>query len=107
MRVGLGGIVGGEEQEDLRLHRIGGLELVDEEVGEARLQLLPHRALTSEEITGPHEEIEEIELPRAGFAIFVEGREGGELALKERCEVGLGAREKRVELGARRTAQAD
>ena len=43
----VGGIGGGEQQQDLRLQRIGVLELVDEHVREARLEPAPHRLVAS------------------------------------------------------------
>ena len=46
MPVGFGGIVGREQQQDLRLQRIGVLEFVDEDVREAMLQFGAHAALS-------------------------------------------------------------
>ena len=55
------GIVGREEQQDFGLERIGVLELVDEEVREALLQLAPHAGVAANEIARLDQEVEEIE----------------------------------------------
>ena len=59
--IGLARIVGGEQQKDLGLERVGILELVDEEVGKALLQLGANAAVVSNEVARLDQEIEEIE----------------------------------------------
>src|SRR5262249_38718541 len=49
-------IVGGEQEKDLGLERIGVLELVDEEVGEALLQLVADSGIIADEIARLDEE---------------------------------------------------
>ena len=62
------GIVGREQQQDLGLQRIGILELVDEEMREALLQLPPHARVIANEITRLDEKIEEIETADSVFS---------------------------------------
>ena len=55
------GIVGGEQQEQLGLQRIGILEFVDEEVREALLKRRAHGGVIANQIPRPQQQIEEVE----------------------------------------------
>ena len=55
------GIVGGEQEKDLGLKRIGVLKLVDKEVREAALQLASDASVIANKITRLDEQVEEIE----------------------------------------------
>ena len=62
--VGLSAIVRREQQEDLRLERIGVLEFVHEQAGETRLKRLAHFAVLHEQIARSQQQVDEVE--RAG-----------------------------------------
>ena len=64
--VALGRIVGGEQQQDLGLQRIGVLELVDEQMREPRLKRSRTARVLAEQIARAQQQIDEIE--RAGGA---------------------------------------
>ena len=55
------GIVGGEQQQDLGLERIGVLEFVDEEMREARLKSASHLRMSRQQIARAQQQIDEIE----------------------------------------------
>ena len=59
--VGLGIVVGGEQQQDLGLQRIGVLELVHEDPLEAGLEAAPHLGVVADEIARAEQQIEEVE----------------------------------------------
>ena len=59
--VGLGGIVGCEQQQDFGLQRVGVLEFVDEDMGEALLQLGAHGGVVAHEVARGQQQIEKIE----------------------------------------------
>ena len=61
-------VVGGEKKQDLGLKGISVLELVDEEVREALLQLARARGVVANEVARPDEEVEKIELAVRAFA---------------------------------------
>ena len=63
--------VAGEEEGDLRLDRIGVLELVDEDVGEAALEVAAAADVVSQEVTGPDEEVVELGPPLAAASLRV------------------------------------
>ena len=69
--VGLVGIGGGEQQQDLRLQRIGVLELVDEDVREARLEAAADGRVAADEIARLEEQIEKVERAGARLQLLV------------------------------------
>ena len=88
--VRLGLVVGREQQQDLGLQRVGVLELVDEDVGEALLEASPDHRVAADEVAGAHQQIEEIQDSRRVFQAFVSRRRPAELTLQQRREVGIG-----------------
>ena len=60
-----GGIVGGDEQQDLSLQRIGVLELVHQHVGEAAGQLGANGGVVPHQVARAQEQVEEIQASRA------------------------------------------
>ena len=85
--VGLARIIGGEQQEDLGLEWIGILELVDEEVGKALLQLGANAAVVSNEVARLDQEIEEIEAAGASLQFFIGADRRLQRLLKKRRKV--------------------
>src|SRR6266478_5604045 len=69
--VAFSGIVGREQQQDLRLERIGVLKLVDEQMREARLKGLPHSRMADQQIARAQQQIDKIERARALLEVFV------------------------------------
>jgi len=65
------GVVGGKQQEDLRLQRIGVLELVDEQVSEATLEVGAHGRDVAQEIARAHQQVDEVERAGIAFELFV------------------------------------
>ncbi len=55
------GSLGGEQQEQLGLERIGVLKLVHENAGEARLEVLPHGGVVTNQTSGADQQVEKVE----------------------------------------------
>ena len=71
MPVGFGGIVGREQQQDLRLQRIGVLEFVDEDVADTVLQFGAHRGAVAHQVAGDQQQVHEVEHAGALLGLFV------------------------------------
>ena len=69
--VGLAVVVGREQQQDLRLQRIGVLELVDEDLLEARLEAAPDLRVVAHEVARAEQQIEEVERAAPGLQLVV------------------------------------
>jgi hypothetical protein len=95
--VGLARVVGGEQQQDLRLERVRVLELVDEDVRVAPLQVLAHRRVVAHQVAGAEQQIEEVEAAGAALQRLVALDHRPELVAEARREVGAGAVEEVVE----------
>ena len=88
-------IAGGEQQEDLRLQRIGVLELVDEDAGEPALEVGADRVAVAHEVARLDEEVDEVEaagvalqLAEAGYRrLQLVPQEGGEVRVGDPPEV--------------------
>src|SRR5262249_32679311 len=93
-------IVGGEEEQYLRLQRIRGLELVDEEMREAALELRPHGRVAAHQVARAEQEIQEVEAAGAALERLVALHDRPELVAQARGEVGTRAAEEVVERGA-------
>ena len=85
--IGLASIIGGEQEEDLGLERVGILELVDEEVSEALLQLGANAAVVSNEIARLDQEIEEIETTGVSLQVFIGADRRLQRLLKQRRKI--------------------
>src|SRR5262249_46615841 len=96
-----GRIVRREQKEDLRLKRVGVLELVDEEMRDALLKLVTDRSVVQQEIARADEQIQEVELSRSRLEILVAADETAAGGLAPQL-----AEEKRREVGIRRTQHA-
>ncbi len=77
-----------EEEQDLRLERIGILELVDEDMFEALLELVSHPGIVLQEIAGAHQKIEKVEQTSSLLQRLVALHQPLELVLKMGGEVG-------------------
>ena len=75
--------VAGEQEGNLRLDGVGVLELVDEDVREAALEVAAAAGVVAEEIAGPDEQVVELGPPLAAAALGVVGDEAAHL-LRER-----------------------
>ncbi len=64
-----------EEEDDLRLERIGVLELVDQEIAEAPLQQSPRVAIGEEQVAQAAEEVGEVEAPQSELGAAGPARE--------------------------------
>ena len=95
--VGLARIVGGEEQEDLGLQRIGVLELVDEDALEAALEALAHAPVVAHQVARDEQQIEKIERAVLRLHLAIALQRARELLLQERREVGVGGHAELVE----------
>ena len=80
-------IVGGKQKEDLGLEGISVLELVDEEVGEALLQLMTHAGIIANEVAGLNEEVQKIEPPRFGLENLIVRNRRLQSFVKQRREI--------------------
>ncbi len=95
--VGLARIVGGEEQEDLGLQRIGVLELVDEDALEAALEALAHPPVVAHQVARDEQQIEKVERAVLRLHLAIALQRARELLLQERREVGVGGHAELVE----------
>ena len=96
--VALSRIVGGEQQKNFRLQRIGVLELVDEQMGEARLKGPSHLRMAGEQIAGAEQKIDKIECARPALELLIACERAAELFAQQRREVRVGGPLKLVEL---------
>ena len=95
--VGLPVVVGREQQEDLRLQRIGVLELVHEDPLEARLKPAPHLRVVAHEVARAEEQIEEVERSAPGLQLAVAVDGAAQVLLEQRSEVGIGVHPELIE----------
>ena len=93
----LEGIVGREQEQDLGLEGVGVLELVDEQVREALLELAADGRVLLDEVPGEQEQVEEVEPPAARLARAVGLHERAEIFAQAGGEVGVGLAEEGVE----------
>ena len=101
-----GGIVGGQEQQDLGLQRIGVLKLVDEQALEALLEAAAHLGIISNEVARLEKQIEKIERAGLGFRLLVLLRARAQLFAQERGEIGVRIGLEAGELGLQLVARA-
>ena len=92
-------IVGGKQKKDLGLEGIGVLELVDEEVGEALLQLTTHAGIIANEVAGLDKEVQKIEPPRFRLEDLIVGNRRLQGFVKQRREIRIAGRDEGVEIG--------
>ena len=104
--VALGGIGGGEQQQQLRLQGIGVLELVDEDVRPARLQAAAHVRVVAHQVARAQQQIDEVEAagPRLQALVVLDQRP--QVVAQERRQVGPRAAYEVVELQLRRLRDA-
>ena len=95
--VGLAVVVGREQQQDLRLERIGVLELVDEDPLEARLESAPHLCVVAHEVARAEQQIEEVERAAASLQLVVAVDGAAQIALEQGGEVGIGGHPELIE----------
>ena len=87
------GSADGEQQQDLGLQRIGVLELVDEDVREARLEAAAHAGVAAHQVARLEQQIEEVERAGARLQRLRTSRSApAQLALQRRREVRVGVR---------------
>ena len=85
-----GGIIRREQQQNLRLQRVGILKLVDKDVREALLKIRAHGGLVAHDITSPQEQIDEVQLARLDLEVFVCTNRRDQLVLQTGGEIGVG-----------------
>src|SRR5207253_1075472 len=79
-----GRVVRREEQENLRLQRVGVLELVDEDVREPALQLGTDRRVVADQVAGAEQQVDEVEAAGAALQGLVSFQHGLELVAEAR-----------------------
>ena len=87
--VALGGVGGGEQEQDLGLQRIGVLELVDEDALVDALQI-GARAVVAQQVAGAEQKVHEIELAGAAFFLLIEAHHLPEFVAQAGGEIGIG-----------------
>ena len=95
---------GSDQQEDLRLQRVGVLELIHQDVREAPRELRAHRNVVADQVPGPHEQIEEVEAPGAALEVLVSVAERSQLFAEAGGEIGVAAIEECFQLRLQRIA---
>ena len=88
--LGAGLAVGRQAHEQLGLQRIGVLELVDQQVAEASLEVMAHVGVIADEIAGANQQVEEVEGTGAGLPLLVEPHGVAERLVHQRGQVGVG-----------------
>ena len=86
--VALGRIVGGQQQQDLGLQRIGVLELVDEQMREARWNAARTRGCADEQVARAQQQVDEIERAGALLQLLVAVDDVAQLLVQQRREIG-------------------
>ncbi len=101
-----GGIVRGQEQQDLRLQRIGILKLVDEQTLEALLEAAAHLGIISNQVARLEKQIEKVERAGLRLRLLVRVRARAQLFAQERGEIGVRIGLEAGELGLQLVARA-
>ena len=83
-------VVSREQQQDLRLERIRVLELVDEQVAVAPLQVGAHRGVRPQQVAGLDQQIVKVQLAESALRLFVALDRAGELVAEQRHQVRVG-----------------
>ena len=78
-----GGAPLGQQEDDLRLQRVGVLELVDQQIVESRLKGGAHVAPPQQQVAGLAEQVGEVELAEGRLA---HGSLGGEVVRHRECQ---------------------
>ena len=98
-------IVGREQQQNLRLQRIGVLKFVDEQPLEPLLKAAAHIGIVFHQVPRLQQQVEKIERAGFGFLLFIPLCTRAQLAAQQRREIGirigLEARELCLQLVAR------
>ena len=102
--VGLLGILRSEQHQDLGLKRIRVLELVDEEMGEASLQVATHGCVVAEQVAGAQQQVDEVEAARVPLLALVVLHHRLQLGLKAGRQIGVGVDAEPPQLGHHRVA---
>ena len=105
--VGVGGIGGGKQQQNLGLERIRVLEFVDEQMRETRLEPSPYRLVAFDQSAGLEQQVEEVERAGAGFQVFVAIDRPLQLLLQARREVRVGVEPEAIQMSAERLERLD
>ena len=87
--VALGGIGGGEQEQNLGLQRVGVLELVDEDALVDALQI-GARAIVAQQVAGAEQQVHEIELAGAALFLLIEAHHFPEFVAQVGGEIGVG-----------------
>ena len=98
--VAFGRIVGGQQQQDLGLQRVGVLELVDEDMREPRLERPADARVLRQQIAGAQQQVDEIERAGALLEPLVAGNGIAKLVVQQGGEVAVGRILEPVELAA-------
>ena len=94
-----------QQQQQLRLQRIGVLELVHEDPLEPLLEVPPHRRVVAHEVARAQQQVEEVEraLARLSASYSIDASE--QLGVQQRRQVGVGAHLELVERQHERVAR--
>ena len=82
------GAIAGEEPGDLHLERVGVLKLVDDDVPEATVKMLPHRRAVTERVASLDEQSEKVEDTSFTLVPFIERRHPTESPNEPAMDVG-------------------
>src|SRR5262249_57772215 len=95
----------GEQQQDLRLYRIGVLELVDEDPRELLPQVHPHVGVGRDQIARPHQQIREVERARKALQILVPRGRACQFLVETGGEIRVGVLAELLQVGEERVAR--
>ena len=98
--VGLGRIVGGEQQQDLGLQRIGVLELIDEHPLEAALKAGADLRVVADQVARAEQQVEEVERAGVRLQLLVALERGPQFGLEPRGEIRVGVHPELIETRA-------
>ena len=100
------GHVVGQEQEDLRLNRIGVLKLVDEDPRELLLQVMADAVVGPDEIPRARQQVGEIERAGRFLERLITRRRAGELLLQARRKIGIRVLSELLEVAQQRVVRS-
>ena len=90
-RPGRSRLVGGQPHQQLGLQRIGVLELVDQQVAEAALEVVADVRVVAHQVAGPDQKVEEVHGAGALLPCLVAGHGPLQRLVHERRQIGIGA----------------
>src|SRR5262245_1658954 len=88
--IGLLRVVGGQEQQNLSLQRIGVLELVYKKMRQPLLEVVSDGSVSANQVTGADQQVNKVERPGTRLLALIALDQLSELGLQQRRQVSIG-----------------